>query len=384
MRPFLDLIDRYPFTEQSERILNCTRRDVERALSRERLGPGDLAALLSPAAEPRLEAMAQKAHRITRYRFGRVIQMYAPLYVSNACTNGCLYCGFSRRNRVRRRTLTQEEAEAEARLLLEAGFRHILIVSGESPRHVDTGYLAALSLALSGRFASISVEVQPLEEADYRRLAAAGVDGLVSYQETYDRAAYARFHPSGPKRNFAFRLQTAERGGAAGLRRLGIGALLGLSDWRAEGWFIGLHAAYLQKTFWQTQVSISFPRLRPTAGGFTPPHPVEDRALVQLVCALRLAHPDCGLVLSTRERPALREHLLPLGITQMSAGSRTEPGGYGRAGDAERQFEVHDTRPPAEVAACIARLGYEPVWKDWDAEFLAPRKGGDGAREAKP
>ena len=378
---FETILRRHAFAERAERIRACTAREVERALGRERRGPEDLAALLSPAAEPYLEAMAREAHRITRCRFGRVIQMYAPLYVSNECTNGCLYCGFSRRNRVKRRTLTPAEAESEARILLEAGFRHILIVSGESPRHVDTDYLAALSLALAGRFASISIEVQPLSCGDYRRLSASGVDGLVSYQETYDPEAYARFHPSGPKRDFSFRLATAERGGAAGLRRLGIGALLGLSDWRAEGWFTGLHAGFLQKTFWRTHVSISFPRLRPTAGGFSPPHPVDDRALVQLVCALRLVHPDCGLVLSTRERAELREHLLPLGITQMSAGSRTEPGGYSHEREAERQFEVDDTRPPAEVAEGIARLGYEPVWKDWDAEFLAPRRGRRGGEE---
>ncbi len=372
MKPFEATLDARPWEEVAARIAACSAREVKAALARDRARLEDLLPLLSPAAKPYLEEMACKAHGITRRRFGRVIQMYAPLYVSNECTNACVYCGFSQRNPVRRRTLSLKEAKAEALLLLEQGFRHILLVSGESPKHVDTDYLASLALSLSGSFASISIEVQPLEEQDYARLILGGVDSLVSYQETYNRAAYASFHPSGPKRDFSFRLGTCERGGAAGFRRIGIGALLGLCDWRVEGLFAGLHAAYLQKRFWRTQVTISFPRMRPCEGGFAPPFHVDDRALVQLICTLRIVFPDCGLVLSTRERPILRERLLPLGITQMSAGSRTEPGGYAHAGEAGGQFEVDDTRSPAQVASAVVRLGYEPVWKDWDAGFLDP------------
>jgi 2-iminoacetate synthase len=250
-------------------------------------------------------------------------------------------------------------------------------VSGESPRHVDTEFMAALVPGFSRDCASVSIEVQPLEQEQYSRLIESGVDGLVSYQETYNQEVYAACHPTGPKRNFQFRLETADRGGAAGFRRIGIGALLGLADWRVEGFMLGLHAAHLQKQYWRTQVTVSFPRRRPSTGGFTPPYPADDRALVQLICALRLFHPDCGLVLSTREPSALRDCLLPLGITQMSAGSRTEPGGYAHAGEAEGQFEVSDSRSPAEVAGSVARQGYEPVWKDWDAAFLNPKPGKD-------
>lgn len=376
---FETLLDAHPREETLSFIQSRTARDVEAALGRTKPGMQDLAALLSPQAEPFLEEMAQRAHSITRHRFGRVIQMYAPLYLSNECTNACVYCGFSRKNEVQRKTLTGEAALEEARLLFEAGFRHILLVSGESPKHVNADTLEALVSRFEGRFPSVSIEVQPMATVDYERLVRAGVDGLVSYQETYDRRVYWECHPSGPKRDFSYRLATAERGGAAGFRRVGIGALLGLAEWRAEGWYLGLHAAYLQKEFWQSQVTVSFPRLCPCAGTFSPPHPADDRALVQLICALRILHPDCGLVLSTRERADLREHLLPLGITQMSAGSRTEPGGYAHAGDAEGQFQVHDARPPGEVAGSIARLGYEPVWKDWDVHFLDPKsKEGSG------
>jgi 2-iminoacetate synthase len=373
---FETLLDRHPWKQVSESIASAGARDVEAAIHRANPGLRDLAALISPAAEPFLETMARKAQQITWQRFGRVIQMYAPLYLSNECANACIYCGFSRKNKVKRRTLSHEEALAEARLLLDEGFRHILLVAGESPKHVDARSIAAVTEGLQDRFASISIEVQPMSREDYVLLVDHGVDGLVSYQETYDREAYAQYHPSGPKSDFAFRLATAERGGEAGFRRVGIGALLGLSDWRAEGFFLGLHAAFLQKKFWRIHVTISFPRLRPCAGGFTPPHPADDRALVQLICGLRIFLPDCGLVLSTREGGRLREHLMPLGITQMSAGSRTEPGGYSKAGDAEGQFSVHDERSPQEVAGSVARLGYEPVWKDWDAAFLRPGEAG--------
>jgi 2-iminoacetate synthase len=372
---FEAVLDTHPWEQVCARIQSTRAEDVRTALGKSRLSLEDLAALLSPAAEPFLEEMAQKANALTRRRFGRVIQMYAPLYLSNECTNACVYCGFSRKNEVQRRTLSPAEALEEANLLIEAGFRHILLVSGESPRHVDTEFLAALVPRFNRRCASVSIEVQPLSREDYALLIECGVDGLVSYQETYNREVYAACHPAGPKRDFTFRLETADRGGAAGFRRVGIGALLGLSDWRVEGFMLGLHAAHLQKRYWRTQVTVSFPRLRPSSGGFAPPHPADDKALVQLLCSLRLLHPDCGLVLSTRERPELRDHLLPLGITQMSAGSRTEPGGYAHAGEAEGQFEVHDRRSPAEVAGSVTRRGYEPVWKDWDSTFLDPKPG---------
>jgi len=367
---FEKVLSAHPWKRTQDRIRRRTGRHVEAALCRDNPSAEDLAALLSPAAEPFLEKMARRAHMITRHRFGRVIQMYAPLYLSNECTNSCIYCGFSRKHDVVRRTLSSNEAVKEAELLHKTGFRHILLVSGESPKHVDTAYLESLARALEGRFASLSIEVQPLKEENYRRLINAGVDGLVSYQETYNRRTYEKLHPFGPKRDFSFRVNTPDRGGSAGLRRVGIGALLGLSDWRVEGFLVGLHAAYIQKKHWRTQVSVSFPRLCPTFGGFASSHPVDDRALVQLICALRIVLPDCLLVLSTRERAGLRDHLVPLGINQMSAGSRTEPGGYTHAGDAEEQFAIHDSRQPSEVADSVVKLGYEPVWKDWDSTFL--------------
>lgn len=370
MTSFLETLKQYPRPLVEERIAGKTAADVERALVHERLRAEDLMALLSPAAEPFLEAMAQKAHRLTVQRFGRNILLYAPLYLSNECVNGCLYCGFSAKNQVPRRTLSFDEIETEAQVLHDQGFRHILLVTGESPKAVDNAFIAAAARRIRHLFSSISIEVYPMDTQGYGVMVSAGIDGLTIYQETYDPDLYQQMHPFGKKRDFTFRLATPERGGAAGLRRIGIGSLLGLGDFRFEGFCTGLHALHLSRHFWRTQLTVSFPRIRPADGGFQPLHPVSDRHFVQLICALRLLLPDVGLVLSTRESAQLRDHLLPLGITQMSAGSCTAPGGYADKDHSTQQFAIDDDRSPAEVCRLIRKQGYEAVWKDWDAAFL--------------
>ncbi len=358
-----------PWEEMVRWAENARPQDVEAALARRVVDLEGFLALISPAAGAYLEDMARLAHAVTRERFGRVVQMYAPLYVSNECTNACVYCGFNRSNRIRRITLTLDEAEAEAGILWRQGFRSVLLVSGEAPGAVPLEYFVELAHRLRPRFASISVEIYPLDTAGYARLVQAGVDGLTIYQETYDPELYARVHPAGRKADYSWRIETPARGAAAGMRRVGIGALLGLGPWRKEAVALALHALWLQKIYWQTQVCVSFPRLRNAPGGYQPPHPVADPELVQLACALRLLLPDAGLVLSTRERPAFRDGLARICITHMSAGSRTEPGGYGRPESAGKQFFVEDTRPPGEVARRLLDLGVEPVWKDWDPAF---------------
>ncbi len=370
MTTFLDEIGNYDYDTVLEQIAGKTPRDVERALGAERRRPEDLMALLSPAAEAFLEPMAQQAHRLSVQRFGRTILMYAPIYLSNECSNGCRYCGFNAGNQVPRRTLTLDEIEAEALVLHRQGFRHVLLVTGELPRAVDNEALAAAVRRIRPLFSSVGIEVYPMDEAGYRLMVDAGVDGLTIYQETYDRRLYAEMHPFGRKRDFDWRLLTPERGGAAGLRRIGLGALLGLGQFRAEAFFVGLHALFLSRHFWRSLVSVSFPRIRPADGGFAPLNPVPDPQFVQLICALRLLLPDAGLVLSTRESARLRDHLLPLGITQMSAGSCTAPGGYATGEQSTRQFAIDDDRTPAEVSRMIRAKGYEAVWKDWDGAFL--------------
>ena len=352
----------------ADRIAARTPDQVLAALDAPRLTPDHLTALLSPAATPRLEEMAVRAHRLTAQRFGRAVTLFAPLYLSNECINRCRYCGFNASNTVPRVTLEPHQAVREARVLHEAGFRHILLVSGEAPHVVTPDYLKEVVRGIGPLFSSIAVEIHPLDRTGYAELAAAGVDGLVVYQETYDPRRYAEVHPAGAKRDFAKRLATPDLGGQAGLRRVGIGALLGLSDdWRVEGYFLGLHAAHLMRAHWRTHVTVSFPRMRPAAGCLPVNRPVDDRALVQLMLALRLFLPDAGMVLSTRERPDLRDRLVPLGVTMISAGSHTEPGGYTGPSAAAAQFEVADDRSPDEVARKLRDLGYDPVWKDWDS-----------------
>jgi 2-iminoacetate synthase len=367
--PFLDEITQYDPQRLEAEILARTPADVERALAASHISLDDFQALLSPAAGAYLEPMAQRAHRLTVQRFGKTILMYAPLYLSNECSNGCRYCGFNAHNKVPRRTLTPEEIETEARVLSDRGFRHLLLVTGEAPKLADNRYLCAAVERLRPFFSSMSIEVYPMDRAGYAQTVASGVDGLTIYQETYDQSLYAKMHPFGRKRDYAFRLAAPEAAAQAGMRRIGIGALLGLGKFRVEGFFTGLHALYLARHYWRTHLTVSFPRMRPADGGFQPLNPVPDRDFVQMICALRLLLPDAGLVMSTRESAQLRDHLLPLGITQMSAGSCTSPGGYAEADQSGRQFVIDDDRSHTEVAAMIRRQGYEPVWKDWDSAF---------------
>jgi len=367
---FFDEIKKYPWESVRKEIENCSPIDVKRALTASPMRIEDVMSLLSPAAESCLENMAQRAHELTQQRFGRVISLFAPLYLSSVCVNSCVYCGFNANNSIERLTLTQDEASSEGKYLNSLGFRHLLLVSGEAPHIVTVAYLARVLEGIKPLFSSISIEIYPMETDDYTTLIHHGVDGLVIYQETYDERRYKEVHPHGRKRDYRRRLETPERGGQAGFRRIGIGALLGLNDWRAEGFFLALHARHLLRTFWKSHVTISFPRLRPAAGGYQPPAPVSDMNMAQLMTALRLFLPDVGLILSTRESPHLRDNLIPLGITAMSAGSHTEPGGYAHASHAEAQFQVADDRSPQVVADMIRQKGYEPVWKDWDAAFL--------------
>jgi 2-iminoacetate synthase len=345
---------------------SATSADVDRALGRAHPGLEDFAALLSPAAAGRLEDLARAAQRITRARFGATVRLFSPLYLSNECVSTCTYCGFSAGNDIVRRTLGISEVRAEALELHRRGFRHILLVSGEHARIVSKDYLESCVAAVAPDFAQVSVEVQVWDTATYRRLAAAGCDGVVVYQESYDPSTYADVHLKGKKRNYAWRLAAPDRAAEAGMRRLGIGALLGLHpDWRSEAISLATHARALIKRWWRCEIQVALPRLRPAAGGFEPVDPVSDAAFAQTLCALRIALPDVGISLSTREPASFRDALVPLGVTSMSAGSHTEPGGYAAESAAEPQFSISDTRRPDEVASALRSAGYDPVWKDW-------------------
>jgi 2-iminoacetate synthase len=324
-----------------------------------------LPALLSAEASPYLEDMAQRARQVTLQRFGRAVRLFAPLYVSNACLSTCTYCGFSKDLAITRRTLTVDQVVEEAQALVAKGFRHLLLVSGEHRVEVSQDYLVACVEALRPFVPSLSIETQTWSDDTYARLVEAGLEGVVHYQETYDRTRYAEVHVAGWKRDYDRRLSSTERAAEAGVRRLGIGALLGLStDWRADVLAVAQHAVWLQRHYWRTEVTVSLPRIKPSASGFQPLVPVTDAEYVQAMAALRLVVPEVGIVLSTREPAALRDGLVRIAVTSMSAGSSTEPGGYLHPGEAQEQFAISDERSPGEVAAMLEAAGYEPVWKD--------------------
>ena len=351
-----------------------TSGDVELELSET---PGHfnlqrLTRLVSPAAERYLEQMAQQARQLSIQRFGRTIQLYAPLYVSNVCINMCQYCGYNQSHKIERKRLSIEEAIMDADVIAAEGFRHILLVSGEDRKFVTIDYLCELARHLRETFSSISIEIYPLTQNEYKRLFDAGIEGVALYQETYDRGAYSVYHQAGPKMDYDNRLDTPDRFASAGMRNLGLGFLLGLSDWRIETLALAQHAAYLMKKYWKAKIDFSFPRIRPAIEVQDEwPHLVSDTNMVQMMLALRLCFADAGIVLSTRENAPFRDHLMNLCVTRLSAGSKTNPGGYASEKNAAEQFQIADERSPKEVARMICSHGYEAVWKDWDASFNA-------------
>ena len=359
-----------PFAELQASLSACTEQDVTAALQASVLDTRHLAALLSPAADGFLKQLAAKSKTITLERFGKTTQLYGPIYLSNYCTNRCVYCGFSAKNSIPRRCLTLDEAEKEADILLERGFNHILLVSGEADKVLGVGYLEELTLRLRHKFAAISIEVQPLSTSEYKRLFDAGVTAVAIYQETYDPNLYKEVHLSGKKQDYEYRLETPARVCEAGLREVGLGTLLGLSDWRAEALAMGHHLAWLRKKYWRTAMTVSFPRLRPAAGEFEPRVHVTERDLSHLIFALRLFDHDVGLILSTREEARFRDGMLGLGPTRYSAGSCTAPGGYAEPDETSgEQFSVGDHRSLTEVSDVIRAKGFDPVCKDWDPTF---------------
>jgi 2-iminoacetate synthase len=357
-----------------KRFEEINSEDVERILSGTQgtYSLDKLLTLISPAAENYLEAMAQLSKQLTIQRFGRTIRLYAPLYLSNYCVNSCLYCGYNKNNKIEHRRLSLDEALAQADIIAAEGFRDILLVSGEDKKFIDVDYLIKLAGKLRDKFSFISIEIYQLTAAEYKKLFEAGIEGVTLYQETYNRNAYAHYHVSGPKADYDERLSTPDKIASAGMREIGVGVLLGLADWQAEISALGEHVHYIAKRYWQSHISISFPRLRPAQSvnrsQFT--NLISDKNLVQMILALRLCFADVGLVLSTRESAELRDQLINLGITKMSAGSKTNPGGYTDHAKSANQFEVHDTRTPAEVASMIKTHGFDPVYKDWDSVFL--------------
>lgn len=346
---------------------DVSSQTVQRAIQSNAEDPENLWALLSPAAEGFLESMAQRAHALTLQNFGRTVQLYTPMYLSNFCENQCAYCGFNARNRIARRTLSLEEVEKEAAFIASTGIEHLLILTGDTRIHSPLSYIKNCVDILKEHFSSISAEIYALTEEEYEELARSGVDGLTIYQETYDETVYERVHRSGPKKDYRFRLDAPERAARSGMRSVNIGSLLGLSDWRKEVFLMGLHAKYLQDRYGEVEIGASLPRLRPHAGEFKDITVTTDRNIAQIIMALRLFMPRLGITLSTRESASLRENLLPLGLTRISAGSSTRVGGHTLEAPEEdaSQFAISDERSVEEIKAMLVSKGYQPVLKDW-------------------
>ncbi len=367
---FSDELQKYDWDDTTAAIMSKTAADVDRALAKERHSVDDFMALISPAAAPRLEEMARLSRALTQKRFGKTISMYIPMYITNSCTNSCVYCGFNRHNKMERVILTPGQIKDECEAIRRLGpFENLLIVTGENPRLAGTDYLEEALKVCRPYFNNLTIEVMPLSAEDYSRLTHAGLNGVVCFQETYNRARYKVYHPAGMKSNFEWRLNGYDRMGSAGVHKIGMGVLIGLEDWRTDVTMMARHLLYLRRHYWRTRYSVNFPRMRPSEGHFQPNVVMSDRELAQLTFAFRIFDPDVDISFSTRESPDFRNNIATLGVTSMSAGSKTDPGGYTTYPQSLEQFAVSDERTPAQVEADIRRLGYEVVWKDWDKIF---------------
>lgn len=371
---FSEYLSQFPWEETAERIHSKTGGDVRRALSKRRLQWEDFLALISPAAAPCIETMARLSRKITEERFGRTMNLFLPLYLSNSCANSCVYCGFHRQNRIRRIVLTEDEILREYKAIKElAPFDSILLLTGENPAKAGVGYIARAIDMARPYFHNIKAEVMPLSAEDYATLVRHGCDGIVCFQETYRRESYGRYHPAGRKADFEWRADAPDRMAAAGVRSIGLGALIGLEEWRTDIAMLALHLRYLEKNYWKTQYGVNFPRMRPAEnGGFQPNVIMSDRELAQATFAMRIFDPDVDISYSTREPPSIRDAMSTLGVTTMSAGSRTEPGGYCCYPQSLEQFSKADTRTPRQIEEALLRLGRAPVYKNWDNFYGKP------------
>lgn len=364
---FYDVIKEYPLEKVKNMIYSADENIIKNALSKnEPVSEIELAGLLSPKAEKYIKEMANISHNITLQRFGKTIRIYAPIYLSNYCSNSCIYCGFNRKNDIPRIALTDEEIRKEAELVSKMGIQNVILVTGEHVKHFSWDRLIESVKICSEYFPFVSIEVQSLPLEVYEKLHSAGADGLTMFQETYIEELYPKFHPAGPKADYRNRLDTPERACLAGMRSIGLGALLGLTDFRIDVFYMSLHAKYLSKKFWRSHISSSFPRIRNAAGEYKPEKEVTDKELLQSIFAYRMFLHDAGINISTRETPDFRNKVANLGATIMSAGSKTEPGGYANAQKEAGQFYIEDSRSVEEFCRDLKNMGLDPVMKDWD------------------
>lgn len=363
---FYDTIKNLEWDKVTESIYSKTERDVVSALSKPMLDIEDFKALISPAAEKFLEPMAQLSRNITRKRFGKVMQFYIPLYLSNECSNHCIYCGFNHNNPIKRITLDDEQILREIKIIKSMGYDNVLLLTGEFPRHAGVDYIEHAIELCRPYFSAINLEVFPMRVEQYERLIRAGANSVYVYQETFNEKRYKHYHPKGMKSNYAYRLGTPERLAQAGIHRVGMGALIGLEEWRTEMVYLALHLQFMTKNYWKTKYSISFPRMRPAEGGFQADFFMNEKEFAQTIWAFRIFDNDVEITMSTRETPQMRNHFVSLGVTSMSAGSKTDPGGYSKPNTELEQFHINDDRSVEEMEAMVRAQGYDVIFKDWD------------------
>lgn len=363
---FYDTIKDLDWDEVTNSIYEKTTEDVERALSTKHLSIEDFKALISPSASKYLEPMAQRSRDITQRRFGKVIQFYVPLYLSNECTNHCIYCGFNHNNPIERKTLSDEEILAEIKAIKAMNMDNVLLLTGEHPKNVGIDYIENAIKLCRPYFSTINLEVFPMKVEEYKRVIDAGVNSVYVYQETYNEKIYKHYHPKGMKSNYKYRLETQERLAQAGMHRIGLGSLIGLEEWRTEMVFMAMHLRFMTKNYWRSKYAVAFPRMRPAEGGFQPNFIMSDKEFAQTIWAYRMFDNDIEISMTTRESRDFRDNFVSLGITSMSAGSKTDPGGYAKPDTELEQFHINDNRNVKEMEEMVRSQGYDVVYKDWD------------------
>ncbi len=327
----------------------------------------DIQKILADSRRESLESLARQAQQITEQYFGRTIALYAPLYISNYCSSHCTYCGFHSHHRITRFKLTAEQMHQEMQFVAQKGIENILILTGESYTVTPLTYLKEAVQIAQHYFPSISLEVHPMETEEYAELFASGVDGITVYQETYDRQRYREVHLSGTKADYDFRYGTPERAARGGIRSLSLGILLGLSDPATDLYALFNHLRQLEKDFPGVEYSLSFPRLKTIKGKDFAACLVDDKTYLKIICLTRVLFPRVGINLSTRESSQLRDHLLGIGVTRMSAGSNTAVGGYTLKAPQEQdpQFDIEDQRSVAEIMKLLKSRNFDPILTDW-------------------
>ncbi len=365
MQSFSAYLELWNRQRREDVMATASTAKVQAALAKDHLQFEDFLMLLSPKATPFLEQMAQRARAETLRHFGRAVHLFTPLYLSDHCTNQCRYCGFNARNKQKRRHLSLDEAEAEARSIAATGLGHILLLTGDARKISSPEYIAEVAQRIKPFFASVGIEVYSMSVEEYAMLHTHGVDSMTLFQETYNPELYDFLHPAGPKSDFSYRLNAPGRAVEGGMHSVNVGALLGLDKLEHDGFCTGLHAWWLQRHHAGVEVSVSVPRMCPHEGNFDVPHVLDDKRFVQYITAVRCFLPRVGITVSSRENAFMRDHVVPLGVTRVSAGVSTMVGGRNTESGETGQFDISDHRSVAEMIEALSTIGYQAVCKDW-------------------